>query len=328
MSIDVLIAARHEPELEALFSEVPDGIELHYLPQESAIPTNEGRMVGKSPALKVHLPGMEVVFGSVAESDFEHADALKWIQQPTIGVEGHMYPALQNSDVILTNCKDLGSTQLAEQAFALLLSITRCIREQHDFQKEKVWKRIPCFELGGSTVGVIGLGGVGRAVAKRAEAFGTRVLAVDIENVDKPDYVERVEKPDKLGDIASECDVLISCVPSTPLSHKMVDGDVIGRLKPNAYFINVSRGKVVDEDALIEALQTGRLAGAGLDVTYVEPCPQDSRLWDLPNVIMTSHSAGSSQNVRERAIRFFIENLNRYVKGEPLEKVVDKQKGY
>ena len=322
----VLIAARHNSELEEILNDAPKEAELRFLPMEEAIPTNEGRMVGQAAKLRDHLPGVEVVFGAVREADFPFADSLKWIQQPSIGVEGHMYPALKESDVILPNCKDLGSTQLSAQAFALLLA--RTIREQHDFMKEKTWKRIDCFELSGSTVGMVGLGGVGRAMAKRAHAFGCKVLAVDIEDVEKPDYVERLEKPEWLGEMASQCDVLFSCVPSTPESHKIIDGDVFGRMKPSSYFINVTRGKVVDEEALIEALQAGRLAGAGLDVTYIEPCPPESPLWDIPNVILSSHSAGASQYVRPRALRFFVENLQRYVKGEPLEKVVDKQKGY
>ena len=328
MSIVVLINARHEPELEALLDDVPEGVELRFLPLENAEPRNEGRLMGTSPPLKDHLSGVEVLVGSIGEKDFPYADSLKWIQQLSIGAEGHMYPALKESDVILTNTKDNSSSHLAEQAFALLLSLTRRIREQHEHMKDKTWKRISCHEISDSTIGIIGMGGVGKAVALRAHAFGMRVLGVDIEDIEKPDYVERVVKPAQLGEIAAECDVLVSCVPSTPESHKMIDGDVFGRMKPSSYFINVSRGKVVDEDALIEALQADRLAGAGLDVTYKEPCPPDSRLWDLPNVILTAHSAGSSQHVRARALKVFMDNLRRYVNGEPLERVVDKQKGY
>jgi phosphoglycerate dehydrogenase-like enzyme len=328
MSTVVLVNARHEPELEAMLDDVPEGVELRFLPLDEAVPRNEGRLVGKAPPLRDHLSGVEVLVGSIGENDFPHADSLKWIQLLSIGAEGHMYPTLKESDVILTNTKDNSSTHLSEQAFALLLSLTRRIREQHEHMKDKTWKRISCEEISDSTIGIIGMGGVGKAVALRAHAFGMRVLGVDIEDVEKPDFVERIVKPDQLGEIASECDVMVSCVPSTPESHKMIDGDIFGRMKPSSYFINVSRGKVVDEDALIEALQADRLAGAGLDVTYVEPCPPDSRLWDLPNVILTAHSAGSSQHVRPRALQVFIDNLHRYVKGEPLEKVVDKQKGY
>jgi D-2-hydroxyacid dehydrogenase (NADP+) len=311
-----------------MLSEVPDGVDVRLLPYDESVPTNVGRRVGKASDLAKHLSGVEVIFGMVREADFPLAHDLKWIQQPSIGVEGHMYPALQESDVILTNCKGLGSTQLSEQAFAMLFSLTRRIREQHEFMKTQHWNRVPCVELAGSTMGLIGLGSVGMAMAVRAHAFGLRVLAVDPEPIEKPDFVERLEKPEWLGEMAAQCDVLVSCCPSTPVSHRIVSGDVIGRMKPTGYFINVSRGKVVDEEALIEALQANRLAGAGLDVTYVEPCPPDSPLWGLENVILTSHSAGSSQHVRPRAMQLFIDNLHRYVNDEPLLNVVDKQKGY
>jgi phosphoglycerate dehydrogenase-like enzyme len=324
----VLIANRQESEVEEMLSRVPEDTEVRLLPTDQSIPTNVGRQVGKGSRLADHLGGVEIVFGTVREADFPYADSLKWIQQPTIGVEVHMYPALKESDVVLTNCKGLGSTQLSEQAFALLFVLTRRIREQHDFMKDKRWERVPCVELAGSTMGLVGLGGVGMAMAVRAHAFGFRVLAVDPEPIVKPDFVERLEKPEWLGEMAAQSDVLVSCCPSTPETHRIVSGDVLGRMKPASYFINVSRGKVVDEEALIEALRSDRLAGAGLDVTYIEPCPKDSPLWELPNVILSSHSAGSSQFVRPRAMELFIDNLHRYVNGEELMNIVDKQKGY
>jgi len=324
----VLIASRQEAEVEAMLSDAPGEVEVRLLPFGESIPTNVGKRVGKASDLASHLSGVEIIFGMVREADFRLAHDLKWIQQPSIGVEGHMYTALKESEVILTNCKGLGSTQLSEQVFAMLSSLTRRIREQHDFMKTQHWERVDCVELAGATMGLIGLGAVGKAMAVRASAFGFRVLAVDPEPIEKPDHVERLEKPEWLGEMAAQCDVLVSCCPFTPESHRIVSGDVIGRMKPTSYFINVSRGKVVDEEALIVALQAKRLAGAGLDVTYVEPCPPDNPLWGLENVIPTSHSAGSSPFVRPRAMQLFIDNLHRYVNGEPLQNVVDKQKGY
>ena len=192
----VLIASRQESEIEEMLYGVPKSTEIRLLPVDRSVRTNVGRQVGRGSELADHLGGVEIVFGTVREVDFPHANSLKWIQQPTIGVEAHMYPALKESDVILTNCKGLGSTQLSEQAFALLFSLTRRIREQHDFMKERHWARVPCVELSGSTMGLIGLGGVGMAMAVRAHAFGLKVLAVDPEPIVKPDFVERLEKPD------------------------------------------------------------------------------------------------------------------------------------
>ena len=131
-----------------------------------------------------------------------------------------------------------------------------------------------------------------------------------------------------LSNELKDSDVVVSCCPITPKSHRVVSADAIGRMKSDSYFINISRGKVVDEEALIHALQSGRIAGAGLDVTYEEPLPEDSPLWDLPNVILTSHSAGASDQGLPRSVDLFVDNLNRYVKGETLRNVVDKEKGY
>lgn len=322
------IVARHEPEIEKMFDTAPKEIDLRFVPLEDARPVNEGRLAGSSPPASEWLPGAEIVLGPVRESDYAHADVLRWIQIPSIGAESCLYPAIKESDVIVTNCKGVSSTHLSEQGFALLFALSRRIMDHWEQKREAHWQRLSSIELAGGTMGVVGLGHVGRAVAERAYAFGMRVLAVDIEDVEKPDCVERVEKPDRLGEVAAECGVLFSCVPSTPESHKMIDGDTFGRMKPTSYFVNVSRGKVVDEEALIEALSAGRLAGAGLDVTYEEPCPPDNPLWKLPNALISSHSAGSSQNVRRRMLQLFLDNLSHYVNGEPLLNVVDKQKGY
>jgi phosphoglycerate dehydrogenase-like enzyme len=309
----ILIASR-SPELEKTLHDIPDGVDLHI--QSVDDPYND------------HLEDTEVLWGVIEEDDFARAKALKWVHQPGIGVERHMYPAFKESDVVLTNCKGQAGTQISEHAFALLFALTRRVLDQHDFMKKKHWERIPCFEMAGKTMGIVALGSIGTAMAYRAHAFGMRVLAVDPEPIEKPDFVERLEKPEWIGEMMAQCDVVVSCCPITPKSHRVVSADAIGRMKSDSYFINISRGKVVDEEALIHALQSGRIAGAGLDVTYEEPLPEDSPLWDLPNVILTSHSAGASDQGLPRSVDLFVDNLNRYVKGETLRNVVDKEKGY
>src|SRR5439155_12261413 len=174
----------------------------------------------------------------------------------------------------------------------------------------------------------LGLDGIGRAVAVRARAFEFRVLAVDPEPMEKPATVESVAGLDGLPEMLSQSQVLMVCCPFTARTHKLLSHEQFGRMPEGSYLVNVSRGGIVDEEALVAALRSGRLAGAGLDVTYTEPCPAESPLWTEPNVILTSHSAGMSQHIRARATRRFVVNLHRYVKGEPLESVVDKQKGY
>ena len=310
----ILIASRQVPEVEAMLNDAPSEVEIHFLPP------------GEQPG--DHLSGIEIIYGSISEADFPKAGSLRWVHQPHAGVEGFMYPAFKASDVVLTNCRRLYGRQISEHAFALLLSLTRSIPAQLEFMKRKHWERVPCIELAGMTMGILGLGGIGRAVAARAKAFEFNVIAVDPESMEKPDTVTQLGKLDWLPEMMAQSNVVMVCCPSTPETHKLLSHEQFNLLPDGSYLVNVSRGRIVDEDALIAALRSGKLAAAGLDVTYVEPCPPDSPLWSEPNVILTGHSAGASQHIRARAMQLFVENLHRYVKGEPLENVVDKQKGY
>ena len=310
----ILIASRQVPEVEAMLNDAPSEVEIHLLPP------------GEQPG--DHLSGIEIIYGSISEADFPKAGSLRWVHQPHAGVEGFMYPAFKASDVVLTNCRRLYGRQISEHAFALLLSLTRSIPAQLEFMKRKHWERVPCIELAGMTMGILGLGGIGRAVAARAKAFEFNVIAVDPESMEKPDTVTQLGKLDWLPEMMAQSNVVMVCCPSTPETHKLLSHEQFNLLPDGSYLVNVSRGRIVDEDALIAALRNGKLAAAGLDVTYVEPCPPDSPLWTEPNVILTGHSAGASQHIRARAMQLFVENLHRYVKGEPLENVVDKQKGY
>ncbi len=310
----VLIGSRFAPDVEGLLKDAPSEAEVTFLPDGDK-PTD-------------YLSGIEVLFGILSESDFDPADELKWVQQPHAGAEGHLYERFKNSDIVLTNAGGLFGPQIAEHAFALLLSLTRQIHTQLEFMKSKQWRGAPCLELAGMTMGIIGLGGIGRAIADRAKAFEFRVIAVDPEDMKPPASVDRLEKMDYLPELMSQSSVVMICCPITAETHKLLSQGLFDRLKAGSFLINVSRGKVVDEAAMIAALRSGKLAGVGLDVTYTEPCPQDSPLWTLPNVILTSHSAGGSQHFPKRSMARFVDNLHRYVKGEPLQNVVDKEKGY
>ena len=310
----VLMARREDPEVEAILKDAPPEVDFQFpAPGES---------------LEDHLADAEIIYGGIREADLPQAKSLRWVQQPSAGVEGTMYPAFKESDVILTNCQKLYGLQISEHAFALLLSLTRSIPAQLEFMKERHWERVPCIELAGMTMGILGLGGIGRAVAVRAKAFEFKVIAVDPEPMDKPDCVDELGRLDWLSEFMRQSNVVMVCCPSTPETHKLLSHEQFNLLPEGSYLVNVSRGKVIDEDAMIAALRSGKLAGVGLDVTYTEPCPADSPLWTEPNVILTSHSAGASQHMRARAMRLFVDNLHRYIKGEPLVNQVDKQKGY
>ena len=312
--IKVLIASGISQEVADMLKDAPAEMEISFLP--------EGEQ------LKDHLSDVEILYGVVSEDALPHAKSLQWVMQPFVGVERSMYPAFKESPITLINSKRLYGPQLAEHAFALLLSLTRGINAQLDLMRDKEWKWTPCVEVSGMTMGILGLGGIGRAVAQRAKAFEFNVIAVDPEPMEKPDTVDELGQLDWLPEFLSRCDVLTVCCPITPQTHKLLSHAEFDALPDGCFFVNVSRGKVVDEDALIAALKSGKLAGAGLDVTYTEPCPQDNPLWTLPNVILTSHTAGASQNIAKRAMELFIDNMRKYVKGEPLTNVVDKEKGY
>ncbi len=310
----VLIGSRQASDIEAMLSDLPSTVEVRFLPH------------GES--LRDHIADVDILFGHLGEDVMPEATALRWVHQPHAGVEGFMYPAFKVSDVILTNCRGLYGTQIAEHAFALLLSLTRRIPEQLEFMKTRHWERVPCIELAGMTMGVLGLGGIGRAIAARAQAFEFNVIAADVEPIGKPDTVSELFDLDGLMVFLAKSNILMVCCPSTPETHKLLSDAQFNQMPDASFLVNVSRGRIIDETALITALQSGKLAGAGLDVTYTEPCPPESPLWEQENVILTSHSAGSSQHVRRRAMQLFIDNLHRYIKDEPLVNVVDKQKGY
>ena len=312
--IKVLIASGISQEVADMLKDAPSEMDISFLPEGAE--------------LKDHISDAEILYGVVSEDALPHATSLQWVMQPFVGVERSMYPAFKESPITLINSKRLYGPQLAEHAFALLLSLTRGINTQLDLMRDKEWKWTQCVEVSGMTMGVLGLGGIGRAVAQRAKAFDFHVIAVDPEPMEKPDTVDELEQLDWLPEFLSRSDVLTVCCPITPQTHKLLSHAEFDALPEGCFFINVSRGKVVDEDALIAALKSGKLAGAGLDVTYTEPCPQDNPLWTLPNVILTSHTAGASQNIAKRAMELFIDNMQKYVNGEPLTNVVDKEKGY
>ena len=312
--IKVLIASGISEQVAAMLEAAPSEMEIDFLPDGAK--------------LSDHISDTEILYGVVSEEALPHATSLQWVMQPFVGVERSMYPAFKESPITLINSKRLYGPQLAEHAFALLLSLTRGVNTQLELMREKEWKWLPCVEVSGMTMCILGLGGIGRAVAQRAKAFEFNVIAVDPEPMEKPDTVDELGQLDQLHEFLSRSEVLTVCCPITPETHKLLSHAEFDALPEGCYFINVSRGKVVDEDALIAALKSGKLAGAGLDVTYTEPCPSDNPLWTLPNVILTSHTAGASQNIAKRAMQTFLDNMHRYVNGEPLINVVDKEKGY
>ncbi len=271
----------------------------------------------------------QVYFGNCLEETFPYLTRLKWIQSHSAGMDAQLYPALKNSEVVLTSVAGVYGSHAAEHAYALLLGLTRDIKGAAINHTKHEWRKPnQLIEIGGLTLGIIGLGGFGIHMAKRGIGFDMRIIAVDAYRQDKPDFVDELMPIDQLPELMRRSDVVMIACPLTEETYHLVNADNLALMKPTAYLINVARGKIVDEPALIEALKAGKIAGAGLDVTEVEPLPEDSPLWDMDSVLLTPHVAGRSQHRVRRAAEFFCENLKRYLNGEPLKNIVDKQLGF
>jgi phosphoglycerate dehydrogenase-like enzyme len=287
--------------------------------------------------LAEQLPDAAVLFGgSVKPEEFRSARHLRWIHSPAAAVHQLLFPELVNSEVILTNAREVHGAVVAEHVIAMMFALARRIPESVRFQREHVWgqellyqaHQIPQ-EISDATIGLVGLGSIGRNVAQRASAMGARVIAVR-EHADrpKPEHVEEVFPTSQLQQMLAKSDYVVLSPPVTPATKGMIGRDQLAAMKREGCLINVGRGPLIDEAALIQALRERRIAGAALDVFDQEPLPPESPLWDLDNLLITPHTGGMTEKMWERHYAVFAENLRRFVAGQPLLAVVDKNAGY
>ncbi len=321
----------------------PPRLPLKILTRGGLPPEHAQRLAAISPQIQLvaagddaqwqrELPEAAVIFGGFSQEDLRAARKLRWIQWSAAGVEHILFPELVNSPITLTNAKGCYAPEITEHVFGLLFGLTRGIGAQAQQMRNRRWEqKVKPIELRGMTMGIVGFGGIGRETARRAKAMDMRVAAVDAE----PMYRERYSiadvislVDDGLPELLQQADVVVSAAPHTRRSEGMFGEREFGLMKPTAYFINVSRGKLVQTPALVKALKAQQIAGAGLDVTDPEPLPPNHELWDMPNVLITPHIAGQSQYSGTRILDVFVENVRRYVSGYPLLNVVNKQAGY
>jgi phosphoglycerate dehydrogenase-like enzyme len=272
----------------------------------------------------------EVAFGSVTAALLAAAPGLKWVHAASAGVEW-MPPELAATDIVVTNTRGAHASTIAEHGFGMLVYLARRFEDLRQAQRDKVWMRPPpqpTVSLAGLTMGVIGLGNIGRAIAVRAHAFEMRVIAVDAHPVAQPEYVAELGLLDGLDDLLRRSDVVAVATPITAATRGMLSPERLALLKPSAYLLVLSRGGIVDEPALARMLRDGSLAGAGVDVTAVEPLPADSELWDTPNILISPHSSPVSGRTNELVTTIMRRNLAHYLAGEPLDNIVDKSLGY
>lgn len=287
------------------------------------------RLKRDDPRFDQALGQAHVVFGWLSDEQITRAGRLRWWQLTSAGAARQA----QNTPdhVLLTCARGVHSIPMAEHVLAMMLALSRGLVEDVQAAPGKQWKHPATrIELLGATCLILGLGDVGREVAQRTRAMGMRVLAVK-RHVDPGQTVEHV---DELADAAGldrllpQADHIVVTLPGVPGTQHTLSAERIARLRKGAYIYNVGRGMTIDEMALIEALRSGRLAGAGLDVFETEPLPPDSPLWMLPNVILSPHASAGTPRTGERLAAMFIEQLKRYVAGEPVENVVDRKLRY
>jgi phosphoglycerate dehydrogenase-like enzyme len=261
-------------------------------------------------------------------ADVVRRGRLKWIQSSAAGLDHCLTPETIASTIVVTSASGLFADAVAEQTLALVLGLLRGLPTFFRAQQKREFIRRPTGDLHRATVGLVGLGGNGLRLAEVLRPFGTRIIATDMFASEQPACVDALWPAEKLDRLLAESDIVILCVPLNAQTRGMIAGDKIARMKRGAILINVARGPIVVEKDLVAALESDHLAGAGLDVTEVEPLPTDSRLWDLPNVIITPHVGAQSHLRADNTTNLICENLRRYLAGRPLINLVDKQLGY
>jgi phosphoglycerate dehydrogenase-like enzyme len=273
---------------------------------------------------------------SLRPEQFRAARKLRWIHSPAAAVHALMIPEIVASDVVVTNARDVHGPVVAEHAIALILALAKRLPSAFRYQQEgrwaqdQIWRESPRpREVAGATLGLVGLGSIGLETAKRAAALGMQVVAVR-EHADKPHdaFVTKVFAADKLDEILHVSDYVVLAAPLTPRTRALINRDRLQQMKPDAYLINVSRGALLDEAAVVEALRVRLIAGAALDVFEKEPLAAESPLWKTEHLLITPHTAALTEKLWERHYRLLCANLRRFITGEPLLNTVDKSRGY
>jgi phosphoglycerate dehydrogenase-like enzyme len=291
------------------------------------------------------LDDVEVMLRGWLSSDafdriLARAPRLSWVHSATSGVERALTPAALERGLVVTNARGVFSRPIAEYVLMMILAVSRRLPQLLELQRERTWQPLEGAELRDVTVGIVGLGSIGRAVGSLAKSFGCRVVAIRRNAGSEPvggagdagtaldaDF-DRVGGPETLPELLGESDFIVLAAPLTPQTEEMINAETLALVKPGAWLINVARGRLIDERALLRALRDGELGGAVLDTFRDEPLPPMSTFYDLPNVIVTPHTAWSSGRVLDRSVELFCDNLRRFAAGEPLLNVVDPSAGY
>ena len=291
----------------------------------------------------------DAFIGKITPELLAASTQLRWIQSPTASLEHYIFPALIEHPAIVTNMRGLFYDMITDHVFGYILMFARNLHLYLRQQINSTWAPIGGEESRSSfaagqgeasamdrahlhmsdcTLGIVGLGSIGAETARRGLAFGMRVLAVDPKQTEAPDGVEALWKPDRINDLLAESDFVVVAAPHTPDTEGLFRRELFQQMKSSAYFINIGRGAIVPLDDLVAALRAKEIAGAALDVFETEPLPKESPLWNMSNVLITPHISMCSIRVAQRHLELLLDNVARFVKGQPLRNVVDKAKWF
>ena len=326
IALTPILSARYRAQdLEAIRSNAPDARLVNV--------SFEGLADGPLDDVEVLLRGR--LPAEVFDRILSRAPRLRWVHSATAGVERVLTPAGRRRGIVITNARGVFSRPIAEYVLLMILAVSRRLPQLLELQRERTWQPLEARELRDVTVGIVGLGSIGRAVAQLATAFGCRVIATrrhpdgdSSTSLEPQPDLDRVLPPEGLPELLASSDFVVLAAPLTDATEGMIGEAALSKMKRSAWLINVARGQLVDERALIRALRDSRIGGAVLDAFVEEPLPPTSPFYELPNAIVTPHTAWSSGNVLDRSIELFCENLARYARGDELVNVVDPEAGY
>lgn len=319
--IKLILPVRIAPDIEPHLQNIPLNISVVHLDTDG---TPDGDIADADAMIRWWTPK------DILRRVLKEAPALRWIHTPSAGIDGIVIPELLERPITLTNAAGAHAIPIAEFVLMYMLSHVKRTQEMFVLTPENAWEQgrhLHLSELHGKTLLILGLGGIGQEIARRASPFGMRVIGIR-RRPQPMDGVEQVVGEDAWRELLPEADYVVIATPLTEATRGMVDAAAFARMKPEAYLINIARGEIIDTQALLDALHQGRIAGAALDALPEEPLPPTHPLWQAPNVWITPHISWSSPHMRQRVLAIFLENLRRFGADEPLINVVDMAAGY
>jgi phosphoglycerate dehydrogenase-like enzyme len=324
IALSPILSARYRPQDVSRIAAAAPGARLVTL-------SREGLADGPVDDVEVLLHGF--LAADAFERLLAHAPSLRWVHSAAAGVERLLTPAARARGLAITNARGVFSRPIAEYVLLMMLAVSRRLPQLLELQAERTWQPLAGRELRDVTLGIVGFGSIGRAVAELAAPFGPRVIAMRRDPSPRPGEPELpagvdLRGPEAFGDLLAVSDFIVLALPLTVETEDLVDDRALALMKRTAWLINVARGRLIVERALLRALAEGQLGGAVLDAFRDEPLPATSPFYDLPNVILTPHTSWSSGRVLDRSVELFAENLRRFAAGEPLLNRVDARAGY